>query len=151
MTIASNNGAVPTAPWWGRLEDQLAWYERSSARCKRAFHQLKLVEIVVAAAIPASVALGASAAVAGSLGAVIVVLEGAQQLFQFQQNWTGYRATAEALKHERFLFLAQAGPYRDAPDRERLLAERVEAQVSTEHAAWVNEQHETTRRSGLAR
>ena len=79
---------------------------------------------------------GASAAVAGALGAVIVVLEGLQQLFQFQQNWISYRTTAEALKHEKFLYLASAGPYREADSPDATLAERVESLVSQETGAW---------------
>ncbi len=108
-----------------------------------------MLQIVVAAAIPVVAALGAAAAVAGSLGAVIVVVEGLQQLFQYQQKWVGYRATAEALKHEKFLYLSNAGPYR-ADDPEALLAERVEARVPTEHAAWVNEQLESARQTAAA-
>jgi len=56
--------------------------------------------------------------VTASLAAVVVVLEGAQQLYQWQANWILYRSTAEALKHERFLYLAEAGPYggSDRPD-----------------------------------
>jgi uncharacterized protein DUF4231 len=81
-----------------------------------------------------------SAWVTGSLGALIVVLEGLQQLFQFQQNWTGYRATAEALKHEKYLYLARAGPYADVAGVDALLAERVEAVVGREHAAWLSTQ-----------
>ena len=141
---------APQSSAWQRLEDQLAWYERNSARCKRWFHRLKVLQIVVAAAIPVSAALGASAAVAGSLGAVIVVVEGLQQLFQYQQNWIGYRATAEALKHEKFLYLAHAGPYRADAGREALLAERVEGRVSTEHAAWVSEQHESAKPAAVS-
>jgi hypothetical protein len=149
VTAGASNGTPPASPAWERLEDQLRWYDRNSARCKRAFHRLKVAQIVIAAAIPVAAALGASAAVAGSLGATIVVLEGLQQLFQYQQNWTGYRSTAESLKHEKFLFLSHAGPYRDGADREATLAERVEARVSTEHAAWVDEQRETARRPGV--
>ena len=73
---------------WGRLENQLTWYERRSRHHQLWYQCLKVAQIVVAAAIPASVAAGAGAAVAGALGAVIVVLEGLQQLFQFQQNWS---------------------------------------------------------------
>ena len=138
-------GDARSSPAWERLEDQLAWYERNSARCKRWFHRLKVLQIVIAACIPVAAALGASAAVAGVLGAVIVVVEGLQQLFQYQQNWTGYRATAESLKHEKYLYLSRAGPYRDAADPDALLAEHVEARVSTEHAAWVDEQRESAR------
>ena len=100
-----------TGPAWERLEDQLGWYERKSEQQKRWFQWLKVAQIVIAASIPVAAAAGASAAVAGALGAVIVVLEGIQQLFQFQQNWISYRVTAEALKREKSLYLAGAGPY----------------------------------------
>ena len=127
---------------WERLEDQLRWYDRNSAHHKDWFQRLKVLQIVIAAAIPLAAGADASAWVTGSLGAAIVVLEGFQQLFQFQQNWVGYRATAEALKHEKFLYLAHAGPYREAPARDALLAERVEGLVSQEHAVWSSAQTE---------
>jgi hypothetical protein len=96
---------------------------------------LKVLQIVIAAAIPVIAAAGGSATAAGALGAGVVVLEGLQQLFQFQQNWTSYRATCEALKHEKFLFLARADPYGSA-NQEQLLATRVEALVSEETSTW---------------
>jgi hypothetical protein len=127
-----------------RLEDQLAWYEAKSLHHKRWFQSLKVGQIVVAAGIPAVAAAGASAGVAGALGAVVVVMEGLQQLFQFQQNWIAYRGTAEALKREKFLYLASAGPYAGRDGRDRLLAERVEGLVSQEHAAWSEAQRAST-------
>lgn len=125
---------------WDRLEDQLGWYEDKSAHHKNWFQRLKVLQIVSAAAIPVAAGNGASAWITGSLGALIVVLEGFQQLFQFQQNWIGYRATAESLKHEKHLYLSRAGPYRDEARPDALLAERVEGLVSQEHAAWSSAQ-----------
>jgi hypothetical protein len=135
---ASITGAGESAATFAqdRLEDQLGWYERKSASSKSWFYRLKALQIVIAAAIPVAAGGGAGAWITGTLGATIVVLEGFQQLFQLQQNWTGYRATAEALKHEKFLYLSRAGPYADGSRREPLLAERVEGLVSQEHAAW---------------
>jgi Protein of unknown function (DUF4231) len=127
-----------------RLEDQLAWYEQKAKHHSRWFQSLKVGQLVVAAAIPAVAAAGASAGVAGALGAVVVVMEGLQQLFQFQQNWIAYRGTAEALKREKFLYLASAGPYSGPDGRDRLLAERVESLVSQEHAAWAEVQRTST-------
>ena len=126
----------PSGPAWERLEEQLHWYERRSERSKRWFQSLKVAQIVIAAGIPATAAAGASAAVGGALGASIVVLEGLQQLFQFQQNWISYRTTAEALKHEKFLYASSAGPYADVAQPQARLAERVEGLVSQEHSAW---------------
>lgn len=127
-----------------RLEDQLKWYHEKSSHNKRWFQSLKVAQIVVAAAIPTVAAVGASAGVAGALGAVVVVLEGLQQLFQFQQNWIAFRSTAELLKHEKYLFLASAGPYSQGDRREALLAERVEALVSQEHSSWADTQRTAT-------
>jgi hypothetical protein len=139
-TVVSPGDAAEGGPAWERLEDQLRWYEGKSRHHVTWYQSLKVAQIVIAAAIPAAVAAGASAAVAGALGAVIVVLEGLQQLFQFQQNWISYRSTAEALKHEKFLYLASAGPYREAEWPEAILAERVENLVSQETVAWADAQ-----------
>jgi hypothetical protein len=82
-------------------------------------------------------------------GTVIALLETVQQMNQYSTLWVTYRATAERLKHEKYLFLSTAGPYRGLPEPERLiqLAERVEEHVSTEHANWFNE----TRRVAIAK
>ncbi len=133
---------VPGGPVWERMEDQLAWYGAAASRAKRWFQSLKVIQIVVAAAIPVLAAVSLPVAVAGAMGALIVVLEGVQQLFQFQQNWTTYRATSEALKHEKFLFLAGAGAYARHRRPNILLAERVERLVSREQAGWSANQRE---------
>jgi len=62
-------------------------------------------------------------------------LEGVQHLHQLQEHWITYRSTAQALKHERYLYLANAGPYL-AEDRHSQLAERIEGLISQEHAKW---------------
>lgn len=132
---APANGRLPDGPVGERLESQLTWYDTRAQSNQRWFTVLKVTQIVVAAAIPVVAAAGGSAAVAGAMGAVIVVLEGLQQLFQFQQNWTRYRSTCEALKHEKFLFLAHVDPYAGA-NSEQLLAARIETLLSQETLAW---------------
>jgi hypothetical protein len=92
----------------------------------------------MAGAIPIFAALRAPVAIGGALGSLVVVVEGFQQLNQYQQNWTTYRSTSEALKHEKFLYLASAGPYASALDPPALLAERIEGLISQEHAKWVS-------------
>jgi len=122
-------------PTWERLEDQIRWYDGKSAANQRAYRLLKLLEIAVAASLPVVAAVHSPVWVTGGLAAVIVVLEGVQHLYQFQLNWITYRSTAEALKHERYLYLARAGPY-TGDDRHRQLAERLEGLISQEHATW---------------
>lgn len=105
-----------------RLDDQIAWYSKKSSLNQRRYKSLKVLTIASAAVIPvvttANVPHGSS--IAAGLGVLIAVAEGAQQLNQYNPNWTSYRATAEALKHEKFLYLAKAGPYRSAENAARL-------------------------------
>jgi hypothetical protein len=125
-----------------RLEDQIAWYDRKSGESQRRFKLLKGVQLVAAATIPVVATLEAHPAIAAALGAAIIVVEGFQQLNQYQQNWTLYRSNAEALKHEKFLFLAHAGPYARVEDGSTLLADRIEGLISQEHAKWVSARHD---------
>ena len=120
---------------WDRLEDQLAWYDRRSTGAQRMFKRTKVAELVVAALVPVLAATEAPPAVTAGFAAVIVVLEAVQHLNQWQTNWVTYRSTAESLKHERYLYLAAAGPYA-GPDRAKVLAERLEGLISQEHASW---------------
>ena len=137
MSIAPEES--PALVW---TQDQIAWYDTNSQLNQRWFKRLKICQIVTAAAIPVAAAVSAPIWLLGGGGALIVVLEGLQQLQQYQQNWTSYRATCERLKHEQFLFLAHAGPYGVAANREALLAERVESLVSQEHTAWITQREE---------
>jgi hypothetical protein len=145
---AAHQLALDGSPARARLEDQIAWYDAKSQLNQRWFKWLKVCQIVTAAAIPVAAAAGSPAWLMGGGGALIVVLEGLQQLQQYQQNWTTYRSTCERLKHEKFLFAAEAGPYAAAPRPDALLAERVEGLVSQEHAAWVSHREEAARRAG---
>jgi|SRR3990170_6526241 len=130
-------------PALGRLEEQRKWYSEKSAENKRRFQSLKVIEIVAAAIIPFAAGYSGLAVLTGLLGVLIVVLEGIQGIYQFHDNWIAYRSTSEALKHEKYLWQAKAGPYMDAENPDALLAERVESLVSIEHAKWVLTQEQT--------
>lgn len=122
-------------PAWERLEDQLGWYDRKSVAAQQSYKRVKLSQLVVGATVPVVAGLEVSAALTATLAAFVVVAEGVQQLYQWQTNWVQYRSTAETLKHEKYLYLAAAGPY-SGEDRQRVLAERLEGLVSQEHAKW---------------
>lgn len=127
-----------------RLEDQIDWYDARSSQNQRMFKRLKYVEIVAAAAIPVVTGFDVSHLVAAVLGGLVVVVEAVLHLNQYQHTWLTYRATAEGLKHEKFLYLARAGSYAAAPDPRRLLAERVEALASAENTQWISQHEEAT-------
>jgi hypothetical protein len=106
---------------------------------------VKLLQLLIGATVPVVALVAVPRTVTASLAGVVVVLEGVQQLYQWQTNCVLYRSTAEALKHERFLFLSRAGPY-SGDDRNQVLAEHVEGLVSQEHAKWT-EGHERSQSS----
>jgi len=114
-------------PTMERLEDQINWYDRKSNYNQRVYKWLKVIEIVAAALVPLSAGLHLPAAVTGSLGVLIAALEGLLQLNQYHHNWIAYRSTCETLKHEKYLYLANAGPYSTATTAHVLLAERIES------------------------
>lgn len=122
-----------------RMEDQIKWYSRNSKWNQDRFKWLKMVEIVAAALVPFFAGWGIYPLITGLLGVVVIVLESLQSIYQFQSNWISYRSTAEALKHEKYLWYAGAGHYLTAKNPEALLAERIEELVSTEHAKWTSE------------
>ncbi len=146
MAVAEPTEVLPAAvppegeqnPTLQRLEDQIAWYDRKSSECQRRFKWLKALVIGAAASIPVVAAFDVPVYVAGILGAVVVVTEGVLHVNQYHQNWITYRSTAEALKHEKYLFLARADVYGGSKKPLRLLAERIEGLISQEHARWVS-------------
>lgn len=134
---------VSSHPAWFRLQDQLAWYDSKSVHCQEWYKWLRILQIALAVAIPVMSHMDSSVAkwLTSTAGALIAVLEGVQHMNQYSTLWVTYRSTAERLKHEKYLFLSAAGPYRGMAEADRLvlLAERVEEHISTEHANWYNE------------
>jgi hypothetical protein len=128
-----------TDPIYQRLVDEQAWYSQKSRAARSAFKRIKVTEIISAAIIPflTGHTWPGVTYVVGGLGVLITILEGLLHLNQYQENWTNYRNTAESLKHEKFLYLAKAGPYADLADPRATLAERVEALISQENSQWV--------------
>jgi len=148
---------LPEGPTFKRLQDQINWYSAKGGKAQRAFKRIKVIEILAAALIPFLGSLTVVfealknhvSLITGALGVLITILEGVLHLNQYQENWTNYRSTAEALKHEKYLYLGKAGPYakNNTPDPDALLAERVEALVSQEHSQWTNLQQQSSKGS----
>jgi Protein of unknown function (DUF4231) len=146
-TGAMNDSTSPTLM---RLDDQIGWYDRKSRQAQRWFKALKIAQLVLAGLIPSlSIFDFASATrITGLLGLVILVVEGVQQLNQYQANWISYRSTCEALEHEKYLFAAGAGPYSGQEHASVVLAERIEGLISQEHAKWVSTREQAEKSGG---
>jgi hypothetical protein len=140
-----------------RLEDQIGWYNRKSQTAQWRYKSLKLIQVFIVALIPLGSALPIPPSefkwATAILGLFVLVIEALQQLNQDQQNWIAYRSTCESLKHEKYLYLAGAGPYTNAENKEKrlvLLADRIEGLISQEHAKWVSTQEQAAERNTAA-
>lgn len=119
-----------------RVERQFHHFN-AHARAQRALYfTAKVVQIVLAAAVPVAASVHAPVSLTGSLGASIVVLEGVQQLCQWHANWIRYRSTAESLRRELFTCRARVGGYATASDPIALLASRMNEIATSEVAGW---------------
>jgi hypothetical protein len=147
------NFALKLSNWLGRkkndftaglhrtaLERSDKLYDRKSRTNQRCFKSLRLTEIIAAATIPFLSGFAGNSfpikIAIGGLGVVVAVIASLLGLLHLQEHWIGYRATAESLEREKFLFLTQTEPY-DKGDAFHLLVQRVEALLSIEGTEWV--------------
>jgi hypothetical protein len=125
---------------------QMQWYERKAKLAKAWHWWLKTVEIVAAASIPVIVLLPGyeTDLLVAALGALVTVLEAFQQFFRFRDSWLNFRSTAEAIRRDLLLFGTGSAPFADAPDRNRMLAERLAALTAEENTKWVEYSRQAT-------
>jgi Protein of unknown function (DUF4231) len=124
-----------------RLNWSINWHTLANRQAMRWYVGLKVVEVLAAAAIPVVTATGGSSLatkgwIAG-LGALVVVLEGIQQLKKYLTNGLLWGQGKESLKREYYLYRAGAKPY-NQDHAEQLLALRVEQIVSQEVSKWAD-------------
>ena len=76
---------VKNHPAWIRLEDQRKWYAKKSALNQKNYKRIKLFQIILAASIPIIALIDTyyTKFIVAILGALIAILEGTQQLYQF--------------------------------------------------------------------
>lgn len=143
-------GAADEEPDSGypRLESQIAWYDRKSRSAQDWHKRVKIVEVAFTAAIP--VVAPFHGVVAGCLGGAVLLLETIQHLNQWYHNWITYRSTCEALRHEKYTYMERSGVYdsRTAEEARKVLAQRVESLISTEHAKWISRQEYDVKKVG---
>ena len=131
----STAGATLEGRVLARARGQYGWYDQHAIRARLLYWGIKVVQLVLAASVPVAAGVAAPVGLTGSLGALIVVLEGVQQLFQFHTNWIRYRVTAAALSREINLYTARIADY-SAGEPTALLALRTEAISSGEATSW---------------
>jgi hypothetical protein len=121
---------------WQEMTAGFTWYDGAATRSRLAYQILKMTALAAGAAVTVLAALSAPPALTASLAGAIVVIEGAQQMFQFHPNWISYRATAEALRQEAFLYAADVAPFNDPATRRDRLAAFLKDVTMRENAKW---------------
>jgi hypothetical protein len=135
-----------------RLDAQIQWYDHKSREAQQYYKGTKFVVVVASATISIVALLGLNL-VTAILGALIAICETMQHLNQWHHNWITYRSTCEALRHEKYTYLERADPYDDLEDAaaRKLLVERVESLISTEHSKWIASQEKAAANSSAGK
>jgi len=143
-------GSTETEPdsGYARLEQQINWYDSKSRSAQNWHKRVKIVEIACTAAIPVVAPFHGIAA--ACLGGAVLLLETVQHLNQWHHNWITYRSTCEALRHEKYTYIEKAGVYDGlgAEAARKVLVQRVESLISTEHAKWISRQEYDVKKIG---
>lgn len=129
-----------------RLEQQIQWYDSKSRTAQKYYKVIKFFEFFCGSIVPFMAHVNSYAT--SFLGVAVIMLEGLQQLNQWQHTWITYRSTCEALRHEKYSYLGRSGVYDDVDDNaaKKILVERIESLISTEHAKWISKQEYSTRK-----
>lgn len=123
-----------------RLDEQINWYDKKSTSCQKKFKTLRNLEIISSALLTFFAGLVTKNVffpyLVGILGIIISIIAGILNLNKYQENWIEYRSICESLRHERYMFLTNAGVY-NVENPFSILVERVEAIISNENVKWV--------------
>jgi hypothetical protein len=126
-----------------RLDWSIKWHTLANRQAQRWYTVIKVVEILAAALIPVLAATGGNSFVTkgwiAGLGALVVVLEGVQQLKKYAQNALLWGQGKEALKREYYLYEARAGLYGNVEDPDKFLANRIEQIIGREVTQWAGQ------------
>ncbi|MGH1486027.1 MAG: DUF4231 domain-containing protein [Cellvibrionaceae bacterium] len=127
-----------------RVEGQISWYENKSSWNQRRFKFYQLSIIIFGALIPLITVVDFheydvyARFLIALLGSLIAIFSAIINLYKFQENWVKYRATAETLIREKYLYLTRSQPYSDDENANlKVLVERCQAVMSAENSAWI--------------
>ena len=97
-----------------RFLEYLRWLEDGSANSLIAYYALRIPAIVLAALVPALVALDfgtVGRTITVVLGVIVAAATAVEHFLTSGQRWRHYRGSVELMKSEGWLYLELAGPY----------------------------------------
>ncbi|MEY4135237.1 MAG: hypothetical protein RL386_1587 [Bacteroidota bacterium] len=124
-----------------RVDDQINWLNDKAGKYQARYKRLRVLQLLCSASIPFLVATisentGPLKWIVGGLGVIVTVAEGLQALYKYHELWLQYRATCEALKREKMLFLTGSGRYQGLDNAFAVFVAEVESLLSSENTQW---------------
>jgi hypothetical protein len=127
-----------------RVDHQLKYYENAANKAKRTHVRMQTSIIVLGLLVPVVINLPSEWGPLGDVQAFIkaavtvlsLTLAMLTGLANFRKNgdlWLTFRRTEELLKHEKYLFLTDSGPYFNNEKAANDFVETIESIISAEH------------------
>jgi uncharacterized protein DUF4231 len=123
-----------------RVDHQIDWYSKKSTINKTYYLWANALVIVFAALIPFFAGFAKEFNwlnfPIAALGVLTAVATGLSSLYKFQEKWTTYRITAEALQREKVLFQTTSSPYDIGPQSFNVFVRNMEGIMNNENTVW---------------
>jgi hypothetical protein len=127
-----------------RVEDQLKYYENAANKAKSTHTSMQTAIIILGLLVPVVTNLPSEWGPLGNVQAQIkiavtvlsltlAILTGLANFRKPGDLWLTFRVTEELIKHEKYLFLTQSGPYYNNEKAPNDFVETIESIISAEH------------------
>lgn len=127
-----------------RVDDQLGYYGNAANKAKRKHVSMQTAIIILGLLVPVVTNLplnwGPLGDVQGHIKIAVTVLSLTLAIITGLANfrkpgdlWLTYRMTEELIKHEKYLFLTNSGPYYNNEKAAHNFVETIESIISAEH------------------
>lgn len=122
-----------------RLDDQIKWYDNKSKINQRWYKTLKVMQIILSFSLPVVIGFGSDTSlwkvIDSGIGVLVAIITGISEIVGYHENWLNYRSTAEALKHEKYLFLTGCDPYNSEGSYQKNVS-KAEGLTAKENQRW---------------
>ncbi|MEH0154996.1 DUF4231 domain-containing protein [Limibacter armeniacum] len=148
-------------------DGQITYFDRKSTFHKNRYELLKKIEFLIASSVPVIITFSTSSftdqpifgddnfkistmlQILATIGGVIVVIMNKLlELGEHHKLWKEYRATAEALNQEKYLYMTKTEPY-DEDDAFPKFVEKIENLLNMENQKWRISQAGSTKKQSV--
>jgi len=134
-----------------RVDNQINWYDIKSQKHQKWYKCYKRLEVILTASIPvlSLLAFHHSNIIIAIIAAAVLIFQSLNQLNKNHENYIEYRATCEALRHEKHLYLTGSAVYYNEEAPFNLFVRRVETIISNENINWATMQHDEVKKENI--